>query len=78
MDQRGACRTMVGLLALAHDAGCEADLARRLGEDLDQGRLPDLADLRAAFQTNNGTIPDVTVALPSASDYDVLFAGASR
>ncbi len=78
MDQRVACRTMVGLLALAHDAGCEADLARRLSEDLDQGRLPDLADLRAAFQTDRGTVPDVTVALPSASDYDVLCAGVGR
>lgn len=69
---------MVGLLALAHDAGCEADLARRLGEDLDHGRLPDLAALRTAFPVNGGTVPDVTVVLPSASDYDVLVAVAGR
>lgn len=78
MDPRVACRTMVGLLALAHDAGCEADLARRLGEDLDHGRLPDLAALRTAYPVNGGTVPDVTVVLPSASDYDVLVAGAGR
>ena len=42
-----ACRTMVGLLALAHERACEAELAQLLTRDLDAGRLPDLTALRA-------------------------------
>ena len=78
MDPRVVCRTMVGLLALAHDAGCEADLACRLDHDLDQGRLPDLADLRAAFTPTPGAVPEVTVTLPAAADYDVLLLGRAQ
>ncbi len=78
MDPRVVCRTMVGLLALAHDAGCEADLAHRLDQDLDQGRLPSLPDLRAAFTPSPGAVPEVTVTLPAAADYDVLLAGGER
>ena len=33
---------MVGLLALAHDRACEADLAQAIDADLDIGVLPDL------------------------------------
>src|ERR1700681_1527097 len=37
-----ACRTMVGLLALAHERTCEAELAVALQAVLDDGVLPDL------------------------------------
>ena len=40
---------MVDLLALAHERGCEAELADRLAAALDANRLPDLALLRARF-----------------------------
>jgi hypothetical protein len=36
---------MVGLLALAHDRACEAELAHAIA-DLDAGCLPDLDRLR--------------------------------
>ena len=36
-----ACRTMVGLLALAHDRACEAELAAIHDADLAAGKLPD-------------------------------------
>src|SRR5260370_1287469 len=39
-----ACRTMVGLLALAHDCACEAEL-EAIDTELDAGGLPDLDDL---------------------------------
>jgi hypothetical protein len=37
---------MVNLLALAHERGCEAELAKLLAADLAAGQLPDLASLR--------------------------------
>lgn len=45
MPERAACRIMVALLALAHERGCEAELATILAEDLAADRLPDMATL---------------------------------
>jgi hypothetical protein len=44
-----ACRTMVGLLALAHDRACEAELATALDAILDAGEVPDLTALQRRF-----------------------------
>ncbi len=72
-DARTACRTMVGLLALAHDRGCEAELAAALAELLQGGGVPDLAALRCKFAPAAGiTVPDITVALPPIGSYDAL------
>ena len=49
LAERPACRLMVDLLALAHDRGCEAELASVLASDLDAGAMPDMAVLRARF-----------------------------
>ncbi len=38
-SERDACRTMVALLALAHDRSCEAELAERLADGLRAGLL---------------------------------------
>ncbi len=43
--EKQACRTIVGLLALAHNRACEAELAEAIDAELDGGRLPDLAAL---------------------------------
>ena len=40
---------MVDLLALAHDRGCEAELAAILAEDLAADRMPDMVALRGRF-----------------------------
>jgi hypothetical protein len=69
---RQACRTMVDLLALAHDRGCEAELAAQLGEDLRQNRLPDIPALRALFAPPPGSLPEVNVQLAELSSYDQL------
>ncbi len=37
-SNKEACRMVVDLLALAHDRGCEAELATQLEEDLRQKR----------------------------------------
>jgi hypothetical protein len=69
---REACRTMVDLLALAHERGCEAELAGHLKSELAAGRLPDLDALRARFTPDPARLPTVAVALRPLSDYDVL------
>jgi len=78
VDPRLACRTMVGLLALAHDAGCEAELAAILERCLDAGNLPDLPTLQHCHTPAVGELPTVTVALRAAADYDTLCSGATR
>ena len=69
---RVACRTMVGLLALAHDRSCEAELAAALDAILDANQLPDLAALRERFGPAPGPPPAVTVVLPPIVTYDAL------
>ena len=78
LDPRLACRTMVGLLALAHEAGCEADLAAELDRGLDARELPDLPALQRQFAPTPAEVPTVTVVLPAAAAYDTLLAGAAR
>jgi transposase InsO family protein len=75
LDQSGdrqACRTMVDLLALAHDCGCEAELAAQLEEDLRQKRLPDIPALRALFAPPPESLPGISVQLADLSSYDRL------
>ena len=75
-DARAACRTMVGLLALAHDRGCEADLADAIAAQLAGGGLPDLAELCARFSpTAADQAPRVVVTLPPIASYDALLSG---
>ena len=76
-NARAACRTMVGLLALAHDRSCEAELATALAGQLEDGGLPDLTTLRARFAPIATTVPDIVVSLPPIASYDVLLAGSA-
>ena len=73
-SEKQACRTTVGLLALAHDRGCEGELAHALDADLDVGCLPDLDRLRDRFKPDRPVIPDVAVELVPLSAYDELAA----
>lgn len=72
--ERAACRTTVGLLALAHEQGCEAGLAAALDQILTAGELPDLEALRSRFAPARGPIPQIDVRLPSLASYDALCA----
>jgi hypothetical protein len=72
--EKRACRTMVGLLALAHDRACEAQLAQAIDADLDAGALPDLDRLCDRFKPDRAAIPDIAVELVSLSAYDELAA----
>ena len=71
-SERPACRTMVGLLALAHERACEAELAQAIDTELDAGRLPDLDALCRRFAPDPAGIPEVTVERVSLHLYDEL------
>ena len=75
--ERAACKIIVELLSLAHERGCEAELADALTEDLEAKRLPDLTELRARFSPDPASLPVVSVQLPSLTVYDTLLTGAA-
>jgi transposase InsO family protein len=72
--ERRACRVMVGLLMLAHEQACEAELADKITEDLDAGRLPDLKTMREHFAPTVAAAPKITVVLASLAAYDEIVA----
>jgi hypothetical protein len=73
--EKSACRLMVDLLALAHERGCEADLAALLDADLASDRLPDIKALSARFPPDPAALPEVVVRLAPLSDYEELLGG---
>ena len=74
LGERSACRAMVGLLALAHERTCEAELAVALQAALDDGILPDLKALIERFRPKGMALPIVVVTLPSLAIYDQIAA----
>lgn len=72
LSGKQACKITVELLALAHDRGCERELAERLGGILDAGDLPDIANLRAIFAPDPARLPTVKVHLASLNGYEAL------
>ena len=75
--EKTACRMTVDLLALAHDWGCEAELAEHLEEDLSQHRTPDIPKLRALFGPSEDTLPTVKVQLADLKSYNRLLSSAA-
>lgn len=71
-DLRAASRTMVGLLALAHEQACERALTGELEQLLMAGSLPCLDTLKAHFTAEPTPLPGVIVQLPPATSYDCL------
>ncbi len=76
LEPRKACRIMVDLLALAHDRGCESELADQLARLLQQGQLPDLALLRAQFSPDPAALPQIVVNLAPLHTYEALIGNA--
>ena len=75
--EKPACQLMVELLALAHDRGCEAELATILDTDLAADRLPDRAVLRERFAPDPAALPGSTVLLAPLADYEALLGDAT-
>jgi hypothetical protein len=74
LPEKSACRIMVDLLALAHDRGCEAELASVLAGDLAVNQLPDMAALRERFAPDPAALPEVVVHLAPLSSYEALLS----
>ena len=77
-EERRACTVMVGLLALAHERACEAELTILIEADLDAGRLPDLAVLRMRLRPEQTPIPVIVVELAALAIYDELLLSDSN
>jgi hypothetical protein len=78
LPEKAACRLVVGALALAHERGCEADLAAAIDAQLEAGTLPDLAKLSTRFAPTSAALPQVTVTLTPLSAYDALSAALAE
>ena len=76
LPERQACRTMVELLALAHERGCERELAAQLDASLQVRRLPDMAALRERFAPDPSRLPDVVVHLTPLDAYEALLGSS--
>ena len=74
LPEKVACRLTVDILALAHDRGCEAELATLITGILATGALPDMAALRARFAPDPASLPNITVLISPLSDYNALLA----
>ena len=73
-DKR-ACKMTVELLALAHERGCEAELAQAIDATLHSGKPLDLAILRERFGPSAASsAPAVTVTLAPLCAYNDLAA----
>ena len=70
--EKAACQITVELLALAHDRGCEAELATVLDAALAAGQTPDIATLRARFAPNPTALPAATIHLTPLDAYEAL------
>ncbi len=70
--ERIACKTVVELLSLAHERGCEAELAGVLSEALQAGEAASLPALRARFAPDPQRLPEVCVILTPLSHYEAL------
>jgi hypothetical protein len=78
LPEKQACKIMVELLALAHDRGCERELADELDRVMSAGQLPDHVALRRRFGPDPSNLPDVAVLQVSLESYDALVASATQ
>lgn len=78
MEARKACKTMVGILALAHRADCEKQLGEHLQIMMSNQSLPSLHELRRRFEHGEQTVPAIHVNQPPAASYDALLFISSQ
>nr|WP_164881868.1 IS21 family transposase [Sinirhodobacter populi] len=74
--ERQACKITVELLALAHDRGCEAELAIELAHILESGDLPDVTALRGRFSPDPAKLPVISVTPVQLGSYEVLIGSS--
>ena len=74
LSEKMACKITVDLLALAHDRGCERELAEEVDKALDTGGLPDPVALRRLFGPDPADLPSISVLPVALDSYDALVA----
>ncbi len=72
MEARRACKTIVGILALAHRANCEKQLGEHLQMMMDRSAVPSLYQLQQQFGKKEPMVPSIKVNQPPAMAYDAL------
>lgn len=72
LPEKMACKITVDLLALAHDRGCERELADEVDRVLDTGSLPDPVALRHLFGPDPADLPRISVLPVALDSYDAL------
>jgi hypothetical protein len=72
LSERQARRIMVELLAMAHERGCESELADQLAVCLQHKQLPEIAALRMRFAPDPARLPNVVVQLAPLDSYEEL------
>lgn len=77
MEPRAACKTIVGILALANRLDCEEKLGHYLLQLKELGKLPILHELKQKFDPKKIEIPDVQVQTTAGGDYDILIPSFS-
>lgn len=78
LPRKDACQRMVDLLWLAHDEGCEAELAALIAETLAQGNLPEARALKQRLEPRQRALPDDTpVELTDLTSFDALLEGCA-
>ena len=78
MLPRKACKTMVGILALACRADCEKQLGDHLNEMMLRQEIPELYKLQQKFEKRKKSLPHVEIKQPLSESYDVLLVGTSQ
>lgn len=78
LPRRDACRRMVDLLWLAHDEGCEAELAHLIADSLGRSELPEARLLMEKLEPRRRALPDdTTVTLTELASFDALLEGCA-
>jgi hypothetical protein len=72
LSERQACRIMVELLAIAHERGCESELADELSACREARQLPDIAAIRARFAPDPAKLPNIVVNFAPLDAYEAL------
>ena len=72
LTARQACKTMVGILALAHREDCQQQLGEYLQKMMADSTVPSLFDLHRRFASRKQAVPNIQISQPPASDYDIL------
>jgi hypothetical protein len=78
MDPRIACKTIVGILALASRADCEGALGRHLLTMKENNELPVLHKLKEKFDGKPIAIPEVHSHTITGRDYNLLLQRFSQ